>query len=151
MRAAFDDQARAAGLEGIVFFLGIRTDVSGLLSCCDVGVLASLAEGLPNAVLEYMASGLPTVATSVGGVPEIIENEVSGLLVPPGNPAALAHAILRLVNDEELRGRLAKAGRERMLAKFDFGRVVEEVTQLYEGHSRAGAIPGGLRETLQVQ
>src|SRR5213078_2566083 len=81
-----------------------------LLSCCDIGVLTSRSEGLPNAVLEYLAAGLPVVATAVGGVPEIIENEVHGLLVPPENPAALSTALLRLLEDPHLCANFAKAG-----------------------------------------
>src|SRR5207248_8996951 len=83
MRPFFEDQVRTLGLGEIFVFLGHRADIPQLLSCCDIGVLASKSEGLPNAVLEYMAAGLPVIATTVGGVPEIIENEVHGLLIPP--------------------------------------------------------------------
>ncbi len=133
MRAFFEDQVRAAGVDHAFIFLGHRTDVPALLSCCDVGVLASRAEGLPNAVLEYLAAGLPVVATSVGGVPEIIENEVSGLLVPPENPPALSAAILRVLNDDKLRERLGKAGRERVVADFNFAELIRNLKHLYEG------------------
>jgi glycosyltransferase involved in cell wall biosynthesis len=141
MRARFEDPVRAAGLEKVVLFLGRRTDIPDLLSCCDIGVLASHAEGLPNAVLEYMAAGLPTIATCVGGIPEIIEDQISGVLVPPKDPWALAAAILRLLNDKELCTRLAKAGRERALAKFDFGRVAEALTRLYQRPTLADGLP----------
>jgi len=151
MRAEFERRARAAGLEGVVLFLGNRTDVPALLSCCDVGVLASLAEGLPNAILEYMAAGLPVVATRVGGVPEIIEDEVNGLLVPPGDPAALARAILRVLSNDSLRARLAKSGREHALAKFDFERVVDAVSQLYEGQPHPRVMSDKLEETILIQ
>ena len=150
MRAEFERQAHAAGLDEVVHFLGKRTDVPMLLSGCDLGVLASRAEGLPNAILEYMAAGLAVVATRVGGVPEIIEDEVSGLLVPPGQPEALARAILRALSSDQLRARLAKAGRERALAKFDFERLVLEVSQLYDGRPRPRGITGELEESLLV-
>src|SRR6266567_2065966 len=139
MRPFFEDQVKAAGLERTFAFLGHRTDIPALLSCCDIGVLASRSEGLPNAILEYMAAALPVVATAVGGVPEIIENEESGLLVPPENPTALSAAILRVLKDDELRKRLGKAGRERVLADFNFTRVIGNLKHLYEGRPRSFA------------
>ena len=132
MRPLFEDQVRTLGLAEIFVFLGHRTDIPQLLSCCDIGVLASKSEGLPNAVLEYMAAGLPVIATTVGGVPEIIENEVHGLLIPPENPAALSRAILRLLKDPQLRERLGKAGRERVRARFTFSEVLASLRQIYE-------------------
>ena len=139
MRTFFEDQVRAAGLEEMFLFLGHRTDIPALLACCDIGVLASRSEGLPNAVLEYMAAGLPVVATTVGGVPEIIENESNGLLVPPENPDALSAAILRLLKDEEMRHRLGQAGRENVLARFNFTSVMASLRQLYKiPHPDAG-------------
>lgn len=131
MRPFFQDQVKAAGLEEMFMFLGHRTDIPGLLACCDIGVLASRSEGLPNAVLEYMAAGLPVVATTVGGLPEIIEDETSGLLVPPEDPAALCTAIVRLLMDEQLRKRLGTAGRERVVAQFNFANVMANLRQLY--------------------
>jgi glycosyltransferase involved in cell wall biosynthesis len=135
MRSVFKRQVREMGLGHAVLFLGRRTDVPEVLSCCEIGVLASWAEGLPNAVLEYMAAGLATVATCVGGVPEIIRPEVNGLLVPAKNPAALGAALLRLLNNEPLRLRLASAARESVLANFDYARVLEHLKSLYQGSS----------------
>lgn len=132
MRTFFEDQVRTARLEEMFVFLGHRTDIPALLACCDIGVLASRSEGLPNAVLEYMAAGLPVVATTVGGVPEIIENEVNGLLIPPEDPAALSGALIRLLRDEQMRRRLAEAGRERVLARFNFASVLASLRQLYK-------------------
>lgn len=151
MREEFERLARAWGLGEVVHFLGKRTDIPALLSCCDLGVLASRAEGLPNAVLEYLAAGLPVVATRVGGVPEIIEDEICGLLVPPGQPEPLARAILRVLGSDQLWARLAKAGRERVLAKFDFERVVLAVSQLYAGRPQSHAVTSGLEETILAQ
>lgn len=131
MRPFFEDQVRALGLAEMFVFLGHRTDIPQLLSSCDIGVLASKSEGLPNSVLEYLAAGLPVVATAVGGVPEIIENEVHGLLIPPENPAALATAILRLLEDQELCANLGKTGQERVRTRFSFPSVLESLRQLY--------------------
>jgi glycosyltransferase involved in cell wall biosynthesis len=131
MRPVFEKQVRAAGLEKSVLFLGHRTDVADILPLCEIGVLASRAEGLPNAVMEYMAAGLATVATPVGGVPEIIEHETSGLLVPVENPLQLSAAILRLLNDQPLRLRLGQAAREAMLSKCDFAGVLSRLKSIY--------------------
>lgn len=137
MRPFFEDQVRALGLAEMFVFLGHRTDIPQLLSCCDIGVLASKSEGLPNAVLEYLAAGLPVVATAVGGVPEIIENDVHGLLIPPENPAALSTAILRLLEDPQLRASLGKAGQERARTRFNFPGVLENLRQVYEAPGRS--------------
>ena len=75
MRSTLEAQMRAANLGKSVLFLGHRTDVADILPCCEIGLLASRAEGLPNAVMEYMAAGIATIATPVGGVPEIVEHE----------------------------------------------------------------------------
>jgi L-malate glycosyltransferase len=140
MRANFEVQARAAGLEKVVTFLGHRTDVADILAHCDIGVLASRAEGLPNAVMEYMASGLATVATAVGGVPEVIEHEVNGLLVPARDAHALSEAILRLLKDVDLRHRLARAARETIQSKCDFTGVLNSLRDIYNG-SRSAPLP----------
>jgi glycosyltransferase involved in cell wall biosynthesis len=130
-RPKLEQQVREAGLEENFLFLGCRNDVPDLLAACDLSVLPSESEGLPNAILEAMAAGVPVVATCVGGIPEIIENGQNGLLVPPQNPQALAEAILRILRDSNLAMRLACAGQERTRAHFSFDRVVRELQQLY--------------------
>jgi L-malate glycosyltransferase len=149
-RSSVEQLVRETGLQDHFTFLGHRTDVPQLLSCCDMGVLASTTEGLPNAVLEYLAAGLPVVATNVGGIPEIIENEVSGLLVPPHTPSALAAAILRLLSDDLLAQRLARAGRERVLNKFSFAQVVASLKELYVRPTDARSAEKG-RSNLEVE
>jgi L-malate glycosyltransferase len=130
-RPKLEQRVREAGMEKRFLFLGHRNDVPELLPCCDLSVLPSESEGLPNSVLEAMAAGLPVVATSVGGNREIIVNGVNGLLVPPQDPQALAEAILRLLESSELAMRLARAGQERTRRDFGFDRVVAEIKQLY--------------------
>lgn len=151
MRPFFEDQVGAAGLEEMFVFLGHRTDIPALLACCDIGVLASRSEGLPNAVLEYMAAGLPVVATTVGGLPEIIDDETSGLLIPPENPAALCTAIVRLLMDEQLRKRLGTAGRERVAAQFNFANVMANLRQLYRNPRHASGSRGSFPQDLSVK
>jgi L-malate glycosyltransferase len=131
MRPIFEAQARSAGLQESVLFLGHRTDIQEILSRCDIGVLASKAEGLPNAVMEYMAAGLATIATPVGGVPEIIEHGVNGILIPTGSPDALSGEILGLLDDDALRQRIGEAGTDTMRSRFDFACVLSRLMDMY--------------------
>jgi glycosyltransferase involved in cell wall biosynthesis len=134
VRGAIEEAAQQAGLTGKFSFLGLRRDIPELLSCCDIAVLPSHAEGLPNALLEYMAASLPIVATNVGGIPEVVEHDRTGLLVPPRSPDALAAAILRLIADEELATRLARGARRRA-EEFSFDRQLCALETLYRSPS----------------
>jgi glycosyltransferase involved in cell wall biosynthesis len=109
---------RSRGLTGTVEFVGAVPDARPLLLAHQFAVLPSHQEGLPNAVLEAMAAGLPVIATAVGGIPEIVVDGVTGLLVPPRAPRALAGAIARVAADPGLRKRLGAAARR---AAEDFG------------------------------
>jgi len=131
-RPKLEQRVREAGLEKNVLFLGHRQDIPELLACCYLSVLPSEAEAMPNAVLETMAAGLPVVATAVGGTVEVIESGVTGLLVPPRNPQALAAAILRVLHDPHLAMNLGRAGQERMRTHFSFKRLTTEFEQLYQ-------------------
>jgi glycosyltransferase involved in cell wall biosynthesis len=112
-------------------FTGLRGDVPELLDEVTVSVLPSLSEGLSNAILESMAAGVPVVATAVGGNAEAVMDGVTGLLVPPGDPAALAGAICTLLEDDELATRLGRAGRERVEERFSEKRMVRDTEQFY--------------------
>jgi L-malate glycosyltransferase len=102
-----------------------------VLSCCDVAVLSSTAEGLPNALLEYLAAGLPTIATAAGGNLEIINDGVTGLLVPPRDPHALARAMLRVLENPELAAALACAGQRYVEQNFGFEQLIAKTSELY--------------------
>ncbi|MEQ9462271.1 MAG: glycosyltransferase [Haliea sp.] len=120
------------GLEDCVWLAGDRDDIPELLACMDVFVLPSLGEGISNTVLEAMATGLPVVATRVGGNPELVEDGVTGLLVPVGDAQTLAKAMLGLVDDParcELMGRAAVA---RIQTDFDWERTVAAYLQVYD-------------------
>lgn len=130
-RQNFEQQVAQLGLQNNFLFLGRRDDVPRLLACCDIAVLPSKAEGLPNAVLEYLAAGLPTVASKVGGNAEIIQDGKTGLLVPPENPSALSDALLRLLRDPDLAMSLGNHGREYVISEFSFQRMIENTDQLY--------------------
>ncbi|MGD0088361.1 MAG: glycosyltransferase family 4 protein [Planctomycetota bacterium] len=124
--------AKAEGLEQSVFFLGRREDVPELLDAADVGVLSSVAsEGFSRAVLEYMAKGLPVVATRVGAVPDLIEDGVHGLLVPPNDAGALAAALLRVLAEPLAQrlawGRAARAKAERLYGYETWATAHEEL------------------------
>jgi len=131
-RPRLQQQVKEASLGRNVLFLGSRKDIPELLSCCDLSIHPSESEGLPNALLEAMAAGLPVIATSVGGVPEVVLSEVHGLLVPPGDPDSLSAAILRVLKDEGLGRRLARAGRQRVIERFGFERLIDALETLYQ-------------------
>ena len=130
-RATFERQAAELGLQQSFAFLGRRDDIPDVLASCDIAVLPSKAEGLPNAVLEYMAAGLPTIASRVGGNAELVQDGVTGLLVPPLDSGALANALLRLLRDPELLQQIASAGRHLASEGFTFERLVQETDALY--------------------
>ncbi len=125
-------KALSLGVDDIVTFAGMRGDVPEILGTLDVFVLPSLWEGMPNAVLEAMAAGLPVVATAVGGTPEAVVDGVTGLLVCPSDPAALAEAILHLLDNPDLRQQMGQAGRKRVLQHFSVERMVEQTQNLYD-------------------
>jgi glycosyltransferase involved in cell wall biosynthesis len=130
-RAGFESMATELGLKQNFLFLGQRQDVPELLTCCDMAVLPSRAEGFPNALLEYMAAGLPTAATDVGGNSEIIQHGVNGLLAAPDNHEALAKSILYLLENPAAASELAHAGRERLRRDFSFERLITNVDAMY--------------------
>lgn len=111
--------------------------VQRLLAVSDALVLPSWAEGLPMVVIEAMAHGLPVVCTPVGAVREAVEDEATGLLVPPGDPASLAHALARLVRSPALRRRLGRAGRERYVAEFGIVRLNDRLANVFAEALRA--------------
>ena len=125
------DEIRRLGAEGTVDLAGERDDVADVLAAADVFVLPTLSEGLPMSVLEAMAAGLPVVAAAVGGVPELVDDGETGLLVPPGRPDALAAALGRLAADPALRRRLGAAGRRRAEAHFDIEACRRAHVELY--------------------
>jgi glycosyltransferase involved in cell wall biosynthesis len=130
-RARFERQVVELGLSRNFTFLGQRRDVPEILSSSDIAVLASRSEGMPNAVLEYMAAGLPVVATAVGGNRELLQNGTTGYPVPPENSEALAEAILGCLRKPEGARRVAENGRAMVERKFSFDRLVREVDELY--------------------
>jgi glycosyltransferase involved in cell wall biosynthesis len=132
LRAAVEEGVRAAGLAGRLVLLGLRRDVAEVLAGLDVFVTTALWEGLPRALVQAMAAGLPVVATAAGGTPEVVRPEESGLLVPAGRPEATAGAVLRLLADPALARRLGEAGRSAVGAEFDLPTMLARLAALYE-------------------
>ncbi len=120
------------GIQDALRFTGERDDIPDLLSIFDVQVSSSLEEGFSNAILEGMAMGKPIVATDVGGNPELVVHEHTGLLVPPGNPDRLAEAILRVLGDQSLREQFGQAGRQRITTLFRVEEMIHQLDTLYQ-------------------
>jgi glycosyltransferase involved in cell wall biosynthesis len=131
-RAALEAKADVFGVRDRVLFLGHRRDTPDLLASCDLFVLPSLYEGLPVSVLEAMASAKPVVATAVGGTDEAVEDAVTGLLVPPSDPGALAEAIRKVIADRPLAERLGAEGLRRVRREFSAESVAARTAEIYQ-------------------
>lgn len=132
LRAALEQDAAERRLGDRCRFLGERRDVARLLPALDAFVLSSTTEGTPLTLLEAMAAGLPAVTTRVGGMPEVVVPEETGLLVPPDDAAALAGALGRLAREPETRARMGRAGRRRVVADYSFERMTRDYERLYD-------------------
>lgn len=140
LRPAIEARIEELGIGRSVQLLGNRQDVDRLLCAADVFCLPSDWEGLPLAVAEAMAAGLPVVATAVGGVPEIVEEGVTGWLVPPADPGLLASRLCGLLAEPAQRRRMGLAGREKISAHFTLEQMVSKFEALYRElveHKRA--------------
>jgi len=120
------------GLSGSVSWLGSRPDVHPVLKMSDIGVLSSKSEGLPLALIEYGVAGLPSVATSVGQCPEVLDDGRAGLLVPPGSPADLAGAIVALLKSPVRRKELGTRFSERVSRLYSAGRSIGSICEVYD-------------------
>jgi glycosyltransferase involved in cell wall biosynthesis len=132
------ERARLAALverlriTGAVRLMGLRDDVPDILAALDLAVSSSQWEGSPLSILEYMGAGLPTVATAVGGVPDLIVDGLHGRLVPPGEPVALADAVAELLRAPYLAQEMGRRARERQRSEFDLASLVRRLERLYE-------------------
>jgi sugar transferase (PEP-CTERM/EpsH1 system associated) len=145
LRSDLEAQVRAGGLAAQVRFLGHRTDPETVMGALDVYVLSSVSEGLPNTVLEAMAAGVPVVVTRVGGADELVEHGVTGFLVPPREPDALARALGTLLRDEGSRRNIGMAARVRAESEFALSGMIRRYEELYTSSQQRLAFR---RETL---
>lgn len=137
--ASLRAQAAAAGIADRTHILGFRDDVPDILAAGDVFAMPSLSEGLPLALVEAMSFGLPVVVSRVGGIPEVVTNDVDALLVPPSDVGALAGALRNLLEDPILRRRLGEAARTRARRDYAISAMVDRYEQLYRGGTESGS------------
>jgi glycosyltransferase involved in cell wall biosynthesis len=129
-RAHLEAAAAERGLERAVHFLGYRSDAREWLAGCDVYVNSSVSEGVSLTILEAMTAGLPVIATSVGGTPEILDS-TCGMLVPPRDPQAIADALLQLAREPQRRVQLGRAARRRVEERFTLDRMIQQYSDVY--------------------
>jgi sugar transferase (PEP-CTERM/EpsH1 system associated) len=126
-----------AGLSALCWLPGERSDVADVMPALSCFALPSLAEGISNTILEAMASGLPVVATDVGGNAELVDEGSTGLIVPPADPQALAAAIGRLASDPGRAAAMGRAGRTRAVGQFSLEAMVARYQGIYDQQLRA--------------
>ncbi len=141
LRSELEALAASLGIAEAVRFAGESDDIGAALTCADVSVLTSIKEGCSNVVLESMAAGLPVVATDVGGNAELLEEGVSGFLLPAGDADGIARRIVELLEDEGLARRMGRAGSERVRSRFTVQRMVDDTVAFYE-ETLAERLPG---------
>ena len=140
LEAELRAEARALDLGRRVIFTGYREDVPALLQATDILAITSLSEGSPLNLFEAMAAGCAVAATRVGGIPELLDHERTGLIVPPADPEAIAGGLVRLIRDRDLRRRLGEAARDEATRRFDVRRTVRAFERRY---AALVGLPGG--------
>lgn len=132
LRPALEHQIKDHHLEKHVLLAGFRPDVLSLHKAFDIFVMSSVTEGLGTSLIDAMACGKPIVATSAGGIPEVVVHDDTGIIVPPRDADSMAKAITRLLKDDALRRRMGEAGRRRARVHFSAERMVEETLRVYQ-------------------
>ncbi len=130
-RSRLLDMVQKNGLEKVVTFAGFQQDVPSYIAAMDVFVLPSVMEGFGIVLLEAMAMGKPIIATTVGGIPEIVEDQTTGILVPPKDSSAIAQKIIYLLENPSVREKLGQAGRARVLERFSVQRMASQLQDIY--------------------
>lgn len=135
MAEHYREEARRLGCDDVVRFLGFRRDVPDLMAAADLFVLPSLAEAFGLVLAESLYMGTPVVAARTGGIPEVVDDGVDGVLIPPADSETLATTVAVLLQDEERRRTMAGSGREKVLGKFSFHDMVRAYEAVYEQYS----------------
>ncbi|HTM44833.1 MAG TPA: glycosyltransferase [Polyangiaceae bacterium] len=144
-RDALMTQAKVNGNEQFVHFLGERRDIPDVLTAFDVFALPSRMEGLPLVLLEAMATGIPVLATAVGGIPDLVKHEETGFLIPPGDTLALNTSLSWLVSKPHAAFEVAEKGRQVVLERYSSSRMASDYERLYRSVvTRPRASPGGV-------
>ncbi len=130
-RSAIEQTIRERGLEQTVTLAGTRKDIADLLSASDVFLMSSISEGIPLTVIEAMAARRPVVSTAVGGLPELIEHGVSGMLAPSGNASSLAASLVQLFQNADLRNQMAEVAAGRAQEKFSLQGMLNSYRDVY--------------------
>jgi glycosyltransferase involved in cell wall biosynthesis len=131
-RNRVEQEIKNAQLEAHILMTGYREDIPAILSFADLGIISSVAEGIPQFLFQMMAMGKPVIATEVGGIPEIVTSGVHGVLIPPEDPAALAKAMVQVLGDPESARRLGEAGRRLVEQEYTVEKMAEKVYRVYQ-------------------
>ena len=132
LRSSLEERSRRLGIEDSIIFTGWREDVPQIISMLDVLVLASLNEAVGRVLLEAGFAGIPAVATAVGGIPEIVKDGETGILVPPRDPERMAGAVIGLLKDKEKRFAMGRAAKEWIKSNFNEGKMVNDIDNIYK-------------------
>jgi glycosyltransferase involved in cell wall biosynthesis/peptidoglycan/xylan/chitin deacetylase (PgdA/CDA1 family) len=143
--------SRSTGVDRAFHFLGHRDDVATVLADADLFVLPSESEAFPNVILEAMATGLAVVATRVGGIPELVEEGVTGRLVEPGNPQQLAASLIEMLDAPDRAIGLGRNGRRRIEQTYSFDRMVEQFESLYETETARATLERPARSVARLK
>lgn len=134
-RGELEDLAKKLEIEQYIIFTGFRTDIPAILGLLDIFVMSSRWEGLGLSIIEAMLAGKPVVASNVDGIPEVVLDQETGILIPPGAPKALADAICTLLDSPEKRREMGERGRQRAIRDFSIDRMVRNFEELYDSHT----------------
>jgi len=131
-RNRVEQEIKNAQLESHILMTGYREDIPAILSFTDLGIISSVAEGIPQFLFQIMAMGKPVIATEVGGIPEIVTSGVTGVLIPPEDPAALAKALVQVLGDPGSARRLGEEGRRLVEKEYTVEKMAEKVYRVYQ-------------------
>lgn len=130
-RKEIEEKIKDAGMQNTVRLLGFLPDAVKLLPCFDIFVLPSLKEGLPYTIIEAASAGLPVVATAIGGIPDLIDDQKNGILVAPGDARGLANALKTLILNADLRQKMGSAGAKKIAKHFSLQSMIQKTTNVY--------------------